>query len=283
MRARIAIPKLTVIGAATALALVVAGCGGTTQTPTGGRATPKPSASAKATSTPTATSAPLTLAEASSPSYTVKIPLVPCSTLPANLQTAWGALLVGSSVNKCAPVNYLTTDVPQNVTVTNYDKSMTQAQANAYGQAMVTTLAWVTFAAYDDAPNILLAIGQGTGANQPMLQWEQSGAYVSSPDPGQDTFPYKIVILPLTSTEATIMANPEATFVIAVDFNQTPYGITWTKPGQSFTNYSNPPRLFTGTIKASPVLGTYFQVASYDNDCAIGPAVSLCQAAGFGS
>ena len=278
MKRTTSIPKLAILGTATVLALAVAGCGGATQTPTGGKSTPKSTASAKATPTPAPS---LTLAEASSPTYRAQFPLVPCTTLPANLQAAWRPLLIGSSVGKCAPADYLAKYVPQDVAVTNYDKSMSQAQANTYGQALVDTLAWVMFTTYDDAPSLLNSIGQGQGANLPMLDWEQKGAHITSPAPGQSVFPTKIALIPLTPAGQSLMLNHNTTFALAVEYNQTPYGMSWTAPGQSFSNASDPPQLFTGTVKTNTALGTYFQVATYSNNCSIGPDVSLCQAAGI--
>jgi hypothetical protein len=258
------------------LALAVTGCGGTTARWSGGKATPTPSASATTTPAPS-----LTLAEASSPSYKAQFPLVPCTSLSPALRAAWAPLLIGSSVGKCAPADYLAKYVPQDVTVTNYDKSISQAQANAYGQALVNTSAWVMFTTYDDAPSLLNSIGQGQGPNLPMLQWEQNGAHITSPAPGQSVFPTKIVLIPLTSAGQSLMLNHNATFALAVEYNQTPYGMSWTAPGQSFSKFSDPPQLFTGTVTTNAALGTYFQVATYSNDCSIGPDVSLCQAAGI--
>lgn len=275
-------PRAAIVGAAAALALIIAGCGATapTEHPTGGKATPQPSPTAK--STPTPTPAPsLTLAEASSPNFRAQFPLVPCSTLPATLRTEWESLLVGSSVGKCPVPDFISKYVPQNVPVTNYDKAMSQAQANAYGQAFIDTLAWSTMSAYADAPNLLLKVGLGLGPNQPVLNWEQDGARVTSPDPGQDTYPDKIVIIPLTPAQANnIMLNDKATFAIAIGYNQTPYSMTWSAPGQSFSNYVDPPGLDTGTLATNPALGTYFYVDTYINDCAIGTGVGLCQYAG---
>ena len=268
------IRKLFPITTALALAAIIAGCGGTT--PTGGKPTPKPSASAKASPTPAA----LTLAEASSPNYTAKFPLVPCSTLSPAAQSAWGPLLAGSSVGKCAPANYLATDVPQGVTVINEDHAISQAQANAYGQALVNTLAWYNFGVYDDALPLINQIGQAGGALYPVYQWLQAGGRFTSPSPGQEVFPEKIYLIPLTPSEQKVMLNTTATFALITSYNQTPYSGVWTPPGQSFTNYSTTPQVFTGSIRTSPALGTYFAVAVYSNDCAIGPDASMCQSVG---
>lgn len=268
--------KLVTAGAATALALIVAGCGGAStavQHPTGGKATPKPTA--------TATPAPsLTLAQASSPSYTLKFPMVPCTTLPLAAQNDWQPLLAGSSVGDCPPSNYLQTDVPQNVTVDNYDKSISQTQANAYGQALINTLAWLTYAAYDNAPALMNQIGQAGGPNYPMYQWLLAGAKVTSPAPGQEVFPDKVLLIPLTASQRTLMKNPGASFALITEYNQTTWSVTWTPPGSSGTGGYSPPQVFTGAIATSPVLGSYFLVNTYSNDCAIGPDVPMCQSYG---
>lgn len=263
--------RLAVAGAATVLAIAVAGCGGATAThkPTGGKPTPKPSP----TSTPTPS---LTLAEASSPSYTVKVPMVPCATLSQAAQSAWQPLIAGSSVGKCAPADYLQTDVPQNVTVVNKDSAITQSQANAYGEALVTTLAWLNYAAYDDAPALLNQIGQAGGPNYPMYQWLEAGARVTSATPGESAFPERIVLIPLTPSQANLMLNKNATFALLTQYNQTQYSVTWTSPGSSGSGNSTP-QVFTGAIATNPVLGTYFQVNTYGNDCASGVLVGICQ------
>jgi hypothetical protein len=267
-------PTLTVAGAATVLAVAIAGCGGATATqkPTGGKPTSKPAA----TATPAAS---LTLAEASSPSYTVKVPMVPCTTLSQAAQSAWQPLIAGSSVGKCAPADYLQTDVPQNVTVVNKDSAITQSQANAYGEALVTTLAWLNYAAYDDAPALLNQIGQAYGANYPMYQWLEAGARVTSAPSGEMVFPEKIVLIPLTASQANLLLNKNATFALLTQYNQTQYSFTWTPPGQS-GSFASTPQVFTGAIATNPVLGAYFQVSTYSNDCAIGPDVGMCQSYG---
>lgn len=266
--------RLAIAGAATVLALAVAGCGGATVThkPTGGK--PTPGQPGMATPPP-----PLTLAEASSPSYTVKVPMVPCTTLSQAAQSAWAPLIAGSSVGKCAPADYLQTDVPQNVTVVNKDSAITQSQANAYGEALVTTLAWLNYSEHDDAPALLSQIRQAYGANYPMYQWLESGAQDTTSDPGQAVFPSKIVLIPLTASQANLLLNKNATFALLTQYNQTQYSFTWTPPGQS-GSLASTPQVFTGAIATNPVLGAYFQVSTYSNDCAIGPDVGMCQSYG---
>jgi hypothetical protein len=260
------------------LAIVVAGCGSTVSPRPQPKATPTAKAHVgKATGG-------LTLAQATSPNFNVEFPLVPCSSLSA-LGQAWesSGLLAGSVVGKCPPADFLSKFVPTKVVAVNLDSSLTQAQANAYGQAMVNALGWANWAEEDDAPSVLTALGQSVGGMAGVYQELVAGTHGVGATPGSGAYPNRVAILKLTPAEATMMAAPGATFAIAIGYVQEPYSTLVQYPGQSPKTVTAPamtPAIYTGSIATSPLLGTYFKVTSLATDCSTGAAAGLCTIAG---
>jgi hypothetical protein len=255
---------------------LIAGCG--TTPATYHKPTPKPSASTSAK-----TSKGLTLAEASSASYKVSFPLVNCSTLSAAAQAAWAPIEIGSQINQCAPTDFLTQDVPQHVTVTNEDPSISQAKANAYGQALVNTSAWDTWAEYADAPALLTALGQNTGDNAPVYEALASGFRELGSMTGNSVYPNSITLVPLSSTDQTILGDTKVNFALVVTYVQKSYTDTGQFPGQAVKSATAPPAtpgIYAGAIVATSVLGAYFQTSSSSENCSSGPSPGICQAAG---
>jgi hypothetical protein len=261
-----------------ALGLVAAGCGSTV--PVHRHSTPTPLASAKAT--PKASTG-LTLAQASSHSYTVSFPLVNCSTLSTAAQAAWGYLMIGSPINECAPASFLAKDIPQHVTVINDDSAISQSKANAYGQALVNSLAWFFFAYHGDDPAILPVLGLSTGNNALVYQALASGYRMIGTSQGNAVFPNSITVVPLNSSNQTLLDSTKNTFALVVSYGQQPFSITGQFSGQAAKTTPNPantPSIFDGTIVSSVALGNYFQVDTYSDNCASGPTSGICQAAG---
>lgn len=273
--------KIGIVGLAGALALVIAGCGGATAVtrqhvskPTN---SPKPSATAKGG---------LTLAEASSRNYITKAPLVNCGTLSPAAQAAWAPLLAGSRIGECAPADYVAKDVPTlGVHVVNRDPSLTQAQANAYGRALLVTFGWAGWTSAADAPAVMNVIGQAGSQYTSYIQLLDQGGTLVSPVPGIAAFPDQLVILPLSKADMPMMANPKENFAIIALY--APFTLryryvdpsTATPPFPLTGDSPNNPGIYTGTIATSPVLGTYLSVDTYSNDCSIGDASGLCNLA----
>jgi hypothetical protein len=270
------------------LAVVIAGCGSTTSVHQN-RPQSKPSATAKAT--PTATPSPhtvkpsgLTLAEASSHNYQVQFPVVPSNTL-GQLGNAWenSGLLAGSPVAECPPANFLTKWVPTVVPVKNEDPAITQAQADAYGRALMVTFTWTTWASYADTPAVLQTVGQATGPDAPYLQMILSGFRGVGTLPGSATYPDSITLIPLTGNESSQMADSGAKFALVVQYPKVGYSFQSQYPGKPVTTAHaspSPPGIYDGSVVSSPELGTYFKVASFATNCATGPVAGICESAG---
>ena len=273
--------KIGFAGLAGALALAIAGCGGTAVSHA---PKPTPKASAKAP-----VSSGLTLAEASSPNYVQRYPLVNCGTLSRGAQADWALLLAGSRIGECAPASYQTQDVPTlSISVVNHDPSMTQAQANAYGRALLVTLGWAGWTSAADAPALMTAIGQANYQDASYIQLLDQGGTLASPVPGIAAWPNRLVIEPLSKTDLPLMANPTEKWAIIAEYApytlkyqySVPAGVTLPFPltGES----PNTTAIYTGTIATNPVLGSYLQVDTYSNDCEIGAAAGICALPGVG-
>lgn len=286
--------KIGLVGLAGALGLIIAGCGASVPVVHN----PKPTSTSKApgtkpTPTPTATATPhtvkpsgLTLAEASSHNYQMQFPVVPCNTL-GQLGTAWenSGLLAGSPVAECPPANFLTKLVPTAVPVKNEDPAITQAQADAYGRALMVTFTWTTWAAYDDTPAMLQSIGQATGPDAPYLQMILNGVREVGTIQGSAQYPDSITLIPLTSNESSQMADPGAKFALVVQWTHVGYTFQSQYPGKPVTTThvsanAATPGIFDGSTVSSPELGTYFKVASFATNCATGPVAGICESAG---
>ena len=269
--------KIGIVGLAGALALAIAGCGGTAA---GHAPKPAPKSSAKAP-----VSSGLTLAEASSPTFNVLMPVVPCTTQDAYGQ-AWesSGLLAGSPVAECPPTDFLTKWVPTVVPVTNNDPSQfTQAQADAFGRALMVTFAWADWASFSDTPAVLTTIGQGTGPDAPYLQMILNGFRATGGMRGSAEYPSSITLIPLSGSGSTLMADPSAKFALVVSYPQVGYSFQSNYPGKPITTTQAAPRapgIYDGTIAVSPELGTYFSVATFADNCSVGPAAGLCASAG---
>lgn len=267
------------LAALVVLAVAAAGCG--SRTPVISKPTPSPAASASAKVR--SRSAQLTLAEASSSSFTVQYPLVNCNTLAASDQSAWIPLLAGSTFGKCAPVSVLKKDIPQNVPVTDDDPSMSQAQANRYGEALMVMFFWSNWAAYDGAPGVLTTVHQAAGPDAQYYADVAGGQYASGSVPGYAAWPNQITLVSLNSADIVAMSNPSENFALVVSYSGEPYTSHWTVPGQAtktLTGLTRDPGIYTGTIASNAVLGTYLQVDTFGDNCSIGPAAGICQAAG---
>jgi hypothetical protein len=177
----------------------------------------------------------------------------------------------------------LTNDVPQNVTVTNGDPSISQAQANAYGQALMMTLEWLRWSSVADAPQVTTTIGQAGGALAPDYQNEVAGN-VNELDGihGSSVWPQQITLIPLNSASQAIMDNTSDNFALVVSYPQDSYSLTQIISGKSQVTSVTPnsPAIYTGAIATNPVLGSYFQVDIYTPNCSSASAAGLCQSAG---
>ena|GEM_PF-4916291 len=273
------------LAALVVLAVVAAGCG--SNTPVITKPTPSPSASASPTAKTTSGSKGLTLAEATSPGYIAKFPLVDCNTLSASAQTAWATLLAGSSTGKCAPANFLTQDVPLvGINVENDDSSISQAQANAYGKALITSLAWINWAAYGGSPGVLAAIPFENGPIAPEYQMIAGGGVVTTPIHGIAAYPEQLILVPLNSAGQTAVANTTASFALIANYGSYTDEYTWSYPSGSTPPFplkgsdQTTPAIYDGSISTNAVLGTFFSVNTYGLNCSVGPAEGICQAAG---
>ena len=268
------------LGVIGALGLAIAGCGAPAVTHNS-----KPTPKATATTHTTKPSGGLTLAEASSPNFTLSFPLVSCGSLGV-LGQNWesSGLLANSPVAECPPADFLTKWVPTVVPVTNEDPShFTQAQADALGRALMVTFAWSNWAAYDDTPAVLTTIGQATGPDAPYLQNILAGFRMVGSVPGSAGYPSSISLVPLTGSEPGLMADPSASFALVVSYPQRGYSFNYEYPGKPLTTWKSGPRtpgIYDGALASSPELGTYFAVASFADNCSIGPVAGICAAAG---
>ena len=269
--------KIGFVGLAGALALAIAGCGGSAVSHA---PKPTPKSSAKAP-----VSSGLTLAEASSPSHQVQFPVVPCNTQGTYGQ-AWesSGLLAGSPVAECPPTDFLTKLVPTVVPVMNNDPTQfTQAQADALGRALMVTFAWSNWASYGDTPAMLTTIGQGTGPDAPYLQMILNGFRAYGLSHGNGYYPSSITLIPLSGNESSLMADPAAKFALVVSYPQVGYEFQSNYPGKPITTTKAAPRapgIYDGTIAVSTELGTYFAVATFASNCSVGPVAGLCASAG---
>ena len=265
--------KIGFVGLAGALALAIAGCGGTAVSHA---PKPTPKSSAKAP-----VSSGLTLAEASSPSHQVQFPVVPCNTQGAYGQ-AWesSGLLAGSPVAECPTVGTLAQQVPSIVPVTNLDPNMSNAQAEANAKALLATMYWDNWDGNAVAPQMQAALGEAIGADAPYVQMLLAGDKTLGSASGQSVFPDHIWVEPLNSSDASgVMADPSATFVIVVTYIQTPYTYQYQNPGQpvkTTTSSPLPTAIYDGSVVSSPELGTFFKVATYALNCTVGVASNLC-------
>ena len=269
------------LAALVVLGVAAAGCGSISPVQT--HPTSKASPSAVAT-----TSAGLTLAEATSPGYVAKFPVVACNTLSATAQAAWTPLLEGSSTGKCAPADFLAKDVPlSSITVVDDDPNISQAQANGYGKVLVTSIAWINWSLYAGAPGVLAAIPFENGPIAPEYQMVAGGGVVTTPIDGIAAYPEQLTLVPLNSQDQTIMSGASKNFALVAKYGSFTDQYLWSYPK------SNPPfpvngsdnttpAIYDGTTTTNSVLGTYFQVDTYALNCSIGPAAGICQAAGVG-
>ena len=268
--------KIGFAGLAGALALAIAGCGGTA---VGHTPKPAPRSSAK----PPASSG-LTLAEASSPSHQVQFPVVPCNTQGSYGQ-AWesSGLLAGSPIAECPTVNTLAQQVPAIVPVTNLDPNMSNAQAEANAKALLATMYWDNWDGNAVAPQVQVALGEGAGADAPYLQMLLAGDKGVGGTSGQSVFPDHIWVEALNSSSASgVMANPSATFAIVVTYVQRPYTYEYQSPGQrvqTTTSSPLPTAIYDGSVVSTPELGAYFKVATYTLNCTVGVAAGICGSA----
>lgn len=277
--------KIGLVGLAGALGLIIAGCGANAPV----IHNPKPASHASATakapgSKPTPKPAGLTLAEASSPKFEVQFPVVPCNTL-GQLGNEWesSGLLGGSTIAECPPANFLTNWVPTIVPVKSEDSAISQAQADAYGRALMRTFAWSNWAAAADTPVMLQTIGQATGPDAPYLQMILNGFRLFGSTRGSAAYPSSITLIPLTSPEASQMADPGAKFALVVQYPQVGYSFQSQYPGKPVTTTHASPRtpgIYDGSVVSSPELGNYFKVASFATNCSVGPVADLCSLAG---
>lgn len=274
--------KIGTMGLAGALALVIAGCGGATAVTHQHKITK--TSTHKVVKTPA--SSGLTLAEASSRNYITKYPLVNCDTLSPAAQAAWAPLLAGSRIGECAPADYVAKDVPTlGVHVVNRDPSLTQAEANAYGRALLATFGWAGWTSAADAPAVMSVIGQAGSQYTSYIQLLDQGGTLVSPVPGIAAIPDQLVILPLTKADMPIMANPKENFAIVALYAPFTLRYQYVDPSTASPPFPltgdspNNPGIYTGTIATSPVLGTYLSVDTYSNDCSIGSASGLCDLA----
>lgn len=274
--------KIGLAGLAGALALAIAGCGGTAVSHA-----PKPAPKSSATA-PRPVSSGLTLVEATSIHFIQKFPLVNCGTLSPAAQAAWAPLLAGSRIGECAPANYVSQDVPTvRINVVNNDPSMTQAQANAYGRALLATLGWISWTGAADTPALMTDM-LGGSQTATYVQMLDKGGVLVSPTPGIAAWPDRLVIEPLSRADMPIMANPAENWAIVAEF--APYTVKYqysvppgvTPPFPLTGTSPNTPSIYTGTLATSPVLGTYLAVDTYGLYCNTGPAAGICGLAGAG-
>ena len=273
--------KIGFAGLAGALALAVAGCGGTAAVSHAPKPTPKVSAKA-----PKPVSG-LTLAEASSYSYHAVFPVVPCSSDGAYGQI-WesSGLLGGQPISQCPPADFLSKYTPtQGITVKNMDAKISKTQANAIAVAIVNDQSWMEWAQAALAPGIETKLGVSTGGFDlypTIIQgWRQVG-WMN----GNGVWPISITIILLTASGDQTMLDPGAPYAVVLQYQDAPCTLTVQKAGQKPYTYVtaaakvSEPQIYTGHIASSPALGSYFAVASYIANCSSGVGVGLCAQAG---
>lgn len=275
--------NLMKIGMGAVLASTIAACGGGAvvhQHSTGGKATPKPTAKAS----PTPSGNGLTLAMVNELNYLVHFPAISCNTLPKNIQQEWLPLISGSSVGMCAPENFVATAVPTNIQVVNDDPAMSQAQANAYGEAYATTMLWIWWAWEYDAPGVLNALGLQGGVATQELQAMQNGYRVYGNVPGYAVFFNKLYVVPLNSAEQTAMGGATENFALVATSVQHAATVTLrlnsSQAPHATTVPAGTPSVSSGTITANPVLGKVFSLTNSFANCTTGATAGICAAAG---
>ncbi len=272
------------IGLGVVLASTLTACGGAAvvrQHSSATKATPKATASVS----PTPSGNGLTLAAVNALNYKVHFPTIPCQTLPNYTQEEWGPLLMGSSVGVCAPPNFIASEVPAHIQVINDDPAISQAQANAYGEAYAVTQAWMWWAYENDALGVLSAVGIQGGSMEQVIRGMQNGYRVYGALPGYVVFFNKMYLVPLNSAGQTAMGGATENFAlietevqhsstatIRMNSSQTPHAVT---------SPPSPPGIVSGRIANNPVLGQVFVVTNLSDNCTTGATASICAEAGI--
>ncbi len=247
------IPKLAILGTATVLALAVAGCGGTTQTPTGGKATPKPTASAKATpSTGTATaSAPInckalpattvTVAQGASNSYTFNIP---SQALPKGMAFTYAGNT--GSGDKGLPVwiaNNWESYIPHVPVVNDTHGAVSNCTAQEWGYGLLKMNALDFWASTYDSPQLEQATAAPSGSAPQFYGGPSTIAQLVAGDRQVATgaiWPTKLILVPLdAAAQQDQGTTSKFAFVYVTPGSQTQTVVTTTQSGQSSTASSN--------------------------------------------